>query len=308
MKLFSKQNLKKKEKQNDNIYRLLLPSFFAICICTICLSTATWAWFTSTTSTSVSSIRSSSYILSYKVNIGDDKTEIALQDTTTINGSASYTMTTDNCIITLSVADTSTASAGYCVVSIDNDVFYTKIFGSGTYSFTIYAPVNTQITLTPEWGSYPSSITIDESNQIDNNGILGTPPGENGINTTSNDDLMEGADPSLDEFNIEGDEENSLIETKGGSSDETENTTSENNASNDKTELYNTSDVSEKITESSKTNDASQTSTDLSNISDNKYQESNESNTTEAQSDTSESSDEDKGLTEEPLESNDIED
>ncbi len=121
MKLFSKQNLKKKEKQNDNIYRLLLPSFIAICICAICLSTASWAWFTSTTSTSVSSIRSSSYILSYKVsNIGDDNTEIALQDTTTINGSASYTMTTDNCIITLSVADTSTASAGYCVEELIN--------------------------------------------------------------------------------------------------------------------------------------------------------------------------------------------
>ena len=300
MKLFSKQNLKKKEKQSDNIYSLLLPSFIAICICTICLSTASWAWFTSATSTSVSSIRSSSYILSYKVsNIGDDNTEI--------NGSASYTMTTDNCIITLSVADTSTASAGYCVVSIDNDVFYTKIFGSGTYSFTIYAPVNTQITLTPEWGSYPSSITIDESNQIDNNGILGTPPGEDGINTTSNDDLMEGADPSLDEFNIEGVEENSSTESKGGSSDETENTTSENNASNDKTELYNTSDVSDKITESSKTNDASQTSTDLSNISDNKYQESNESNTTEAQSDTSESSGEDEGSIEEQSKLSDIE-
>ena len=301
MNLFSKQNLKKKDKQNDNIYRLLLPSFIAICICMICLSTATWAWFTSTTSTSVSSIKASSYILSYKVsNIVNDNNETILQGTTTINGSASYTMTSDNCIITLSVADTSSASTGYCVVSINDDVYYTNLFCSGTYSFTIYASIDTKITLTPEWGNYPSKITIDESNQIVDNGILGTPSGENGINIASNDDdLMEGVDPSLDEFNTKDGEENPSTETKDGSFDEIENASSDKDVSNDKTESDNSSDTSEKPTESSKTEDTSQTPSESSDTDINNSNGSDDLNSSETSSGTSESGDENKSLTEE---------
>ena len=170
MNLFSKVNLNKKEKQNDNIYRLLLPSLIAICVCTICLSTASWAWFTSTTSTSISSIKSSTYNLSYKVTkISDDNTETTFVNNTLIStdndndGYYDVTITTGDAgtyIITLSVAGTENAS-GYCVVKIGDTIYYTnKIAIGSTYSFNV--PVNSQIMLISKWGELPTKLDQDE--------------------------------------------------------------------------------------------------------------------------------------------------
>ena len=169
MNLFSKQNLKKKDKQNDNIYRLLLPSFIAICICTICLSTASWAWFTSTTSTSVSSIKAA-YNLSYGINNYDKLT--------LIDGSATYTMDdTGTCTITLSAKDSTTD--GYCIINVGDKEYYTSLISKGTdtYGFTIKASKDTVITLTPKWGALPSGIAQDniisnEANNGSNNAIV----------------------------------------------------------------------------------------------------------------------------------------
>ena len=149
MNLFSRQNLKKKDKQNDNIYRLLLPSFIAICICMICLSTATWAWFTSATSTSVSSIKAA-YNLSYGINNYDKLT--------LIDGSVTYTIdNTGTCSITLSAENSSTN--GYCIINYGNNDYYTNLINKGTtYGFTITASEGTVITLTPKWGALPSEI------------------------------------------------------------------------------------------------------------------------------------------------------
>ena len=158
MNLFSRKNLKKKDKQNDNIYRLLLPSFIAICICAICLSTASWAWFTSTTSTSVSSIKAA-YNLSYGINNYDKLT--------LIDGSATYTMDdTGTCTITLSAKDSTTD--GYCIINVGDKEYYTSLISKGTdtYGFTIKASKDTVITLTPKWGSLPSK--INQNNIISN--------------------------------------------------------------------------------------------------------------------------------------------
>jgi hypothetical protein len=162
MNLFSRQNLKKKDKQNDNIYRLLLPSFIAICICMICLSTATWAWFTSATSTSVSSIKAA-YNLSYGINNYDKLT--------LIDGSVTYTIdNTGTCSITLS-AENSTTN-GYCIINYGGKDYYTSSISKGTtYGFTITASEGTVITLTPKWGSLPSGIVQDNIiSNVANNG------------------------------------------------------------------------------------------------------------------------------------------
>ena len=163
MNLFSKQKLKKKDKQNDNIYRLLLPSFFAICICTICLSTASWAWFTSTTSTSVSSIKAA-YNLSYGINNYDKLT--------LIDGSVTYIMdNTGTCAITLSAKDS--ATDGYCIINYGGVDYYTSLISKGTdtYGFTIIASEGTVITLTPKWGALPTNIGLNNiiTNEADNN-------------------------------------------------------------------------------------------------------------------------------------------
>jgi hypothetical protein len=205
MNLFSKVKLNKKEKQNDNIYRLLLPSLIAICVCTICLSTASWAWFTSTTSTSISSIKSSTYNLSYKVTkISDDNTETTFVNNTLIstdNDNDDYydaTITTGDArtyIITLSAAGTENAS-GYCVVKIGDTIYYTnKIAIGSTYSFNV--PVNSQIMLISKWGELPTKLDQDEILlDITNNG-------SNAISLASLDDEL-----STNEEDVNTDAEN----------------------------------------------------------------------------------------------------
>ena len=174
MKLFSKQNFNKKEKQNDNIYRLLLPSFIAICICTICLSTASWAWFTSTSCTSVSSIKAA-YNLSYGINNYDKLT--------LIDGSVTYIMdNTGTCAITLSAKDS--ATDGYCIINYGGVDYYTSLISKGTdtYGFTIIASEGTVITLTPKWGALP--MNIDSDRIITNAAVNNSNP-----STTSLDDF-----------------------------------------------------------------------------------------------------------------------
>ena len=190
MKLFSKQNLKKKEKQNDNIYRLLLPSFIAICICTICLSTATWAWFTSTTSTSVSSIKAT-YNISYKIaKISDNNGEVTLVDTSLINSSVTYTIDDAN-TYTITLSTIESVTNGYCIVSIyddeKSDDYYTNIIDAGTtaYTFTIKnAPIGTVITLSPKWGTYDANGKII----IKNGDILNDSSGAAGTSLDMSDD------------------------------------------------------------------------------------------------------------------------
>ena len=139
-----------KEKRSDGLMHILAPSMLAICICAICLCGASWAWFTASTSTGTAQIQSSSYKLLYQVN--EDATPTELAETGT-----AYTLPAGTTSITITLSATGTAGAtGYCSITVGSETYYTEqisVNGTSEFTFTVNAAANTQIILTPKWGS-----------------------------------------------------------------------------------------------------------------------------------------------------------
>ena len=148
-----------KEKRSDGLMHILAPSMLAICICAICLCGVSWAWFTASTSTGTTAIQSSSYKLSYQ--IGSDTAELAETGT-------AYTLTSDTTVITLKATGTAGAT-GYCSVKIGDETYYTKqisVNGTSEFTFTVNAAAGTNIILTPKWGTYSHTATIQDNGKI----------------------------------------------------------------------------------------------------------------------------------------------
>lgn len=109
------------------------------------------------TSTGTTAIQSSSYKLSYQ--IGSDTAELAEVKTVTVPESGS-------CKITLSATGTAGAT-GYCRVKVGNETYYTEqIFVDDTFTFTVNAAAGTKIILTPKWGTYSHTATIQDKGEI----------------------------------------------------------------------------------------------------------------------------------------------
>ena len=148
-----------KEKRSDGLMHILAPSMLAICICAICLCGASWAWFTASTSTGTTQIQSSSYKLLYQVGEDATATELAEAKTVTVPGSGS-------CTITLSATGTAGAT-GYCRINIGDETYYTgQIFVPDAFTFTVNAAAGTNIILTPKWGTYSHTATIQDNGEI----------------------------------------------------------------------------------------------------------------------------------------------
>ena len=148
-----------KETRIDGVFHILAPSLAAFCLCAVCLCGASWAWFTASTSTGTTAIQSSSYKLLYQV-VGKDATatELAEADNT-------YTLTADT-TITLKAIGTAGAT-GYCSIKIGDETYYTEqIFVDDTFTFTVNASAGTNIILTPKWGTYSHTATIQDNGEI----------------------------------------------------------------------------------------------------------------------------------------------
>ena len=159
MKLFKDKEYK---NNSDITYKFLISSLLSIFVCISLLCLTTYAWFTSTISTSVETIKSSTYSLSYKIGDGD---EIAIsydEDNYT-----SYTVSEDSVSIVLKALGTGT---GYCVIKINEDIYYTdQITIDTSYTFTLDGANSYTITFIPCWGQLSSSI---EGTKIENNSTL----------------------------------------------------------------------------------------------------------------------------------------
>lgn len=148
-----------KEKRSDGLMHILAPSMLAICICAICLCGASWAWFTASTSTGTTAIQSSSYKLLYQV--GEDATATELAEAGT-----AYTLPAGKTVITLKAIGTAGAT-GYCSIKIGDETYYTeqiRVNDTSEFTFTVNAAADTQIILTPKWGS---RAVRDNANSID---------------------------------------------------------------------------------------------------------------------------------------------
>ena len=149
-----------KEKRSDGLVHILAPSMLAICICAICLCGASWAWFTASTSTGTTAIQSSSYKLFYQ--IGSDK-EADLAEAGT-----AYTLPAGKTVITLKAIGTAGAT-GYCSITVGSETYYTEqisVNGTSEFTFTVNAAAGTNIILTPKWGTYSHTATIQDNGEI----------------------------------------------------------------------------------------------------------------------------------------------
>ena len=137
-----------KETRIDGVFHILAPSLAAFCLCAVCLCGASWAWFTASTSTGTTAIQSSSYKLKLLYQVGEDATAPELAET-----GNTYTLTRGTTVITLKAAGTAGAT-GYCRINIGDETYYTEqISVPDAFTFTVKAAADTQITLTPKWGS-----------------------------------------------------------------------------------------------------------------------------------------------------------
>ena len=150
-----------KEKRSDGLMHILAPSMLAICICAICLCGASWAWFTASTSTGTTQIQSSSYKLLYQVGENATATELAEAGT-------AYTLTANACVIKLKATGTAGAT-GYCSITVGSETYYTEqisVNGTSEFTFTVNAAAGTNIILTPKWGTYSHTATIQDNGEI----------------------------------------------------------------------------------------------------------------------------------------------
>lgn len=158
---FHRSKHAKIEDRSDGIFHILAPSLIGICLCAVFLCGASWAWFTAGTTAVTTEIQSSSYKLLYQVNEDTDTTELAEAGT-------AYTLTANACVIKLKATGTAGAT-GYCSITVGSETYYTEqisVNGTSEFTFTVNAAAGTNIILTPKWGTYSHTATIQDNGEI----------------------------------------------------------------------------------------------------------------------------------------------
>ena len=151
------------QPHGDGLARILAPSVLAICVCTLCLCGVSWAWFTATASSGTTVIQAATYT----VNVSADKNknvEIAPESgTTTVTfiAAGEYTIT---------LTPSGTAQNGYCKISYADADYYTEQFTSAVFRFTVNADENSELTVTPQWGSYSGTPNLSSDDVISTTG------------------------------------------------------------------------------------------------------------------------------------------
>lgn len=177
-----------KEKHSDNIVHILAPSVLGLCICAVCLCGMSWAWFTASTAASATTIRSATLQIE-DVKLGDNKK-------LTSDGNGRYTiteqLTKNNYKLSFKATDSSTATKGFCKISIKigdsaETSYYTediadKIAHTVTITVNNISKEDVTITVEPIWGSLPEDIDSNDSisikgtsDQTQNNAAAATP-------------------------------------------------------------------------------------------------------------------------------------
>ena len=165
MRLFTRAGYRPKrietKKQSDGLLHLLALSAVGLCACLICLCGVSWAWFTATTSTGTAVIQAATYT----VDVSADKNEnvgIATESgttTVTFTAAGEYTIT---------LTPTGTAQNGYCKISYAEGDYYTGQLPTGELHFTVNADADSELTVTPQWGSYSGTPNLSSGDTIGN--------------------------------------------------------------------------------------------------------------------------------------------
>ena len=165
MRLFTRAGYRPKrietKKQSDGLLHLLALSAVGLCACLICLCGVSWAWFTATTSTGTTVIQAATYT----VDVSADKNESV--KITTESGTTTVTFTAAG-EYTITLTPTGTAQNGYCKISYAEVDCYTGQLPTGELHFTVNADANSELTVTPQWGSYSGTPNLSSGDTIGN--------------------------------------------------------------------------------------------------------------------------------------------
>lgn len=166
MRLFTRAGYRPKrietKKQNDGLLHLLTISTVGLCACLICLCGVSWAWFTATTSTGTAVIQAATYAVGVSANGTGDVEITSESGTTTVTFTAAgeYTVT---------LTPSGTAQNGYCKISYADADYYTgQLPTGGELHFTVNADANSELTVTPQWGSYSGTPNLSSGDTIGN--------------------------------------------------------------------------------------------------------------------------------------------
>lgn len=140
---------------DENIMRLLLPSFLGIVLCMVCLAGSTWAWFSASISTSPQTIEAANFDIAVTVNGKPVSSPVTLE------AGQIYK-------VTLTAAGNA-PSGGHCIVTNDTGAapLYTATLLPGkTLTFTLIPDSNAAYTFTAVWGKYSGKADITNGCKI----------------------------------------------------------------------------------------------------------------------------------------------
>ena len=170
----------KYEKVSEkSLSRIMLSSVFGILLCGICLAGLTWAWFTGSVSSTANTITAADFSVGVEFKQNELVIEPAIENESYKLNSGTYKVT---------ITADGSATTGYCKVEYGEKTYYTvPLFTnseSDTVEFTVYASGNSELKITPQWGTCAVPATAespriwsrpaDEGNHIVNS--IGTPP------------------------------------------------------------------------------------------------------------------------------------
>ncbi len=153
----------------SSVWRMLLPSFLGIIVCTICLAGMTWAWFTSGVQ-SQSTISAEEYSLRETVTVQNE-------DALTKGNDGTYALAANQTYVLTLNPNTEPNGGGYCIIQITSggttSTYYTKALTRGQeYNFTISngnSPATCKVLAA--WGA-PGAAGFDGATQVLDNKIV----------------------------------------------------------------------------------------------------------------------------------------
>ena len=156
----------------SSVWKMLLPSFLGIIVCTICLAGMTWAWFTSGVQ-SQSTISAKEYSLNEMITVQNAKSG-ALEK----SADGNYTLAENTMYVVKLTPSVAPKSGGYCMLRItpadgSEAVYYTQALKAETeFSFTI-SNGNKKATcqLIAAWG-VPDVLKTTNKNLIDSGNTI----------------------------------------------------------------------------------------------------------------------------------------
>ena len=156
----------------SSVWKMLLPSFLGIIVCTICLAGMTWAWFTSGVQ-SQSTISAKEYSLNEMITVQNAKSG-SLEK----SADGNYTLAENTTYVVKLTPSVAPKSGGYCMLRItpadgSEAVYYTQALKAETeFSFTI-SNGNKKATcqLIAAWG-VPDVLKTTNKNLIDSGNTI----------------------------------------------------------------------------------------------------------------------------------------